>query len=144
MASESEPHDSPVQWVNGHIRRYVESDGADGHEWRGNTILLLTTIGRRSGKPRRTALIYREDGGRYVVVASKGGADAPPAWYLNLAENPEVRVQVGADKFPARARTAAAEEKPALWELMAEKWPDYNNYQAKTDREIPVIVLERS
>jgi deazaflavin-dependent oxidoreductase (nitroreductase family) len=105
--------------------------------------LLLTTRGRRSGKLRRTALIYGRDGERYLVVGSQGGADKHPSWYLNLAENPDVEVQVGADAFPARARTATAKEKPKLWRIMASIWPDYDTYQAKTDRDIPVVILER-
>ena len=135
--------DSPVSWVKQHIRGYVESDGAKGHRWRGVDTLLLTTRGRKSGKLRRTALIYGRDGDRYVVVASKGGAEQHPSWYLNLAANPEVEVQVGAEKFKARARTASAEEKPALWKLMTSVWPDYDSYQGKTERAIPVVVLER-
>ncbi|MEV6860303.1 nitroreductase/quinone reductase family protein [Streptosporangium subroseum] len=79
----------------------------------------------------------------YLVVASKGGAAAPPAWYLNLQANPEVKVQVLGDRFTARARTATAEEKPELWKIMTAVWPAYDEYQTKTDREIPVVVLER-
>ena len=143
MTPQEEVVDSPVGWVNQHIRGYVESDGEKGHHWRGVNTLLLTTKGRKSGKLRRTALIYGRDGDRYVVVASKGGAKKHPEWYLNLVENPEVEVQVGAEKFKARARTASTEEKPELWRLMTSIWPDYDNYQAKTKRDIPVVVLER-
>jgi deazaflavin-dependent oxidoreductase (nitroreductase family) len=139
-----EIYDSPTGWVNEHIRSYVETDGRSGHEWRGVPTLLLTTIGRKSGKRRRTALIYGQDGDHYVVVASRGGHKEHPAWYLNLAENPEVEVQVNADKFSARAHTATAEEKARLWPLMAAIWPAYDDYQTKTDREIPMIVLERT
>jgi deazaflavin-dependent oxidoreductase (nitroreductase family) len=134
--------DSPTGWVAQHIRGYVESNGEKGHHWRGVQTLLLTVRGRKSGKLRRTALIYGRDGDRYVVVASKGGAQEHPEWYLNLAVTPEVQVQVGAEKFTARARTAAAVEKPALWRLMTSVWPDYDSYQARTKREIPVIILE--
>jgi deazaflavin-dependent oxidoreductase (nitroreductase family) len=126
-----------------HVKRYVETDGEEGYEWQGTTILILTTTGRKSGEERSTPLIYRDHGDDYVVVASKGGAPAHPAWYLNLSEQPEVTVQVKADRFPARARTATSEERPELWELMAEAWPQYNDYQKKTDREIPLVVLER-
>jgi deazaflavin-dependent oxidoreductase (nitroreductase family) len=139
-----EIYDSPTGWVNEHIRSYVETDGRSGHEWRGVPTLLLTTIGRKSGKRRRTALIYGKDGDHYVVVASRGGHKQHPAWYLNLVENPEVEVQVNADKFTARAHTATPEEKARLWPVMAAIWPAYDDYQAKTDREIPVIVLERT
>jgi deazaflavin-dependent oxidoreductase (nitroreductase family) len=136
--------DSPTSWVNEHIQKYVETDGAEGHEWRpGVHTLLLTTKGRKSGEQRRTALIYQPDGGgNYVVVASQGGKPAHPSWYFNLAEDPVVDVQVAADKFQARARTAGPDERDRLWTLMNEVWPDYAEYQQKTDREIPVVVLE--
>jgi deazaflavin-dependent oxidoreductase (nitroreductase family) len=128
-----------------HVKRYEETDGAEGHQWQeGSKILILTTTGRRSGEERKMALIYGQHGDDYLVVASKGGADKHPSWYLNLAENPEVKVQVLADKFNARARTATAEEKPELWRTMAAEWPPYDEYQQKTEREIPVVVLERS
>jgi len=140
--TQEEVFDSPVGWVAQHIRGYVESDGKTGHHWRGVNTLLLTTRGRKSGKLTRTALIYGRDGDRYIVVASKGGAEKHPEWYLNLVVNPDVDVQVGADRFAAQARTASAEEKPALWSLMTSIWPDYDHYQARTKREIPVAILE--
>jgi deazaflavin-dependent oxidoreductase (nitroreductase family) len=102
----------------------------------------VTTRGRKSGKLRRTALYYGRDGDRYLLVASNGGAHTHPAWYLNLLEHPEVRVQVGAEQFTARARTATAEERQPLWDVMAEIFPTYNQYQAKARREIPVVILE--
>lgn len=127
-----------------HVDRYRETNGAEGHIWRdGTTILILTTTGRRSGEPRDSALIYREDGGRYVLVASKGGAPENPSWYANLAAHPRVEVQVLADRFQADARTAHGEERERLWKLMTEVWPAYDEYQTKTDREIPIVVLER-
>jgi len=126
-----------------HVKRYEETDGEEGHDWQGTTVLILTTTGRKSGEPRPTPLIYGTAGDDYLIVASKGGADEPPAWYLNLQENPEVTLQIKADKFPARARTATADEKPALWAEMVQRWPAYDDYQAKTDRDIPVVVLER-
>ncbi|GLW66516.1 nitroreductase [Actinomadura rubrobrunea] len=126
-----------------HVKRYQETDGAEGHDWQGTTVLLLTTKGRRTGREHITPLIYQMNGDDYVVVASKGGAPDHPHWYLNLQANPEVQVQVKGDKFAARARTATAEEKPALWQKMVATWPDYDEYQRKTDREIPVVVLER-
>ena len=135
--------DSPKGWVASHIRDYVESDGRRGHRWHGVDTLLLTTRGRRSGKLRRTALIYGRDGDRYVVVASTGGGEHHPAWYLNLVDDPEVGVQVGPDRFTARARTATPEERAGRWKEMASIWPDYDRYQTKTDREIPVVILER-
>lgn len=135
--------DSPTGWVAKHIQRYVATNGEDGHMWRGVPTLLLTTVGRRSGQPRRLALIYGTDGDRYVVVASKGGAQQHPEWYLNLVEHPEVEVQVLADRFRATARTATAEERERLWPQLVAIWPDYANYQKKTKREIPLVLLER-
>ena len=126
-----------------HVRRYLKTDGAEGHDWQGTTVLILTTTGRRSGEERSTPLIYGSHGDDYVVVASKGGAEGDPAWYLNLSDEPEVTVQVRGDRFKAHARTASPDEKPALWKMMTERWPAYNEYQHKTTREIPVVVLER-
>lgn len=126
-----------------HVQRYQETDGAEGHDWQGTITLLLTTTGRKSGEERTTPLIYQPEGDAYLVVASKGGADEPPLWYLNLQADPEVKVQVKGDRFTARARTATPEEKPALWRKMAATWPAYDEYQTKTSRDIPVVVLER-
>ena len=128
-----------------HVRRYRETDGEVGHIWRrGSKILLLTTTGRQTGEPRTTPLIYEEADGAYVIVASKGGAPDHPGWYKNLEAEPTVELQVKGDVFPARARTASGEERERLWKLAANQWPDYDVYQTKTDREIPVVVLERS
>jgi deazaflavin-dependent oxidoreductase (nitroreductase family) len=126
-----------------HVRKYLETDGAEGHDWQGTHTLILTTTGRRSGEARSTPLIYGRNGDDFLVVASKGGAPAPPAWYLNLQDHPQVTVQVKGDRFAAKARTASADEKPELWETMTAEWPAYDDYQTKTDREIPVVVLER-
>ncbi|MBW4719043.1 nitroreductase family deazaflavin-dependent oxidoreductase [Saccharothrix obliqua] len=137
--------DSPVDWVNKHIREYVETDGAKGHEWQdGVYTLLLTTTGRKSGQPRRTPLIYRTYGDAFVVVASNGGARDHPAWYKNLLADPRAWVRVVAEDFAVTARTAEGGERAKLWRLMNEVWPDYENYQRKTDREIPVVVLDRA
>ena len=144
MTDSEEVFDSPKGWVAKHIRGYVESDGRKGHRWNGVDTLLLTTHGRRTGKLRRTALIYGRDGDRYLVVASSGGARSHPSWYLNLSADPDVRVQVGDDSFTARAHTATAKEKPSLWRTMTSIWPEYDRYQAKTERDIPVVVLERA
>ena len=135
--------DSPTEWVAKHIRTYVETDGKKGHLYQGMTTLLLSTRGRRSGRLRRTALIYGQDGDRYLLVASNGGSANHPAWYLNLSDDPGVEIQVGPDKFAARARTATAEEKPELWRKMAEIFPTYDGYQAKAGREIPLVIVER-
>jgi deazaflavin-dependent oxidoreductase (nitroreductase family) len=144
MGRQEQVFDSPAGWVARHIRRYVESDGRRGHKWGGKDALLLTTRGRRSGKLRRTALIYGTDGDRYLLVASNGGAAKHPSWYLNLVEHPEVQLQVGADTFAARARTATTEEKPRLWRLMAAILPQYDSYQKRTRRDIPVVIVERT
>ena len=135
-------HDSPTSWVRKHIDDYVTSDGEKGHRWRGLPTLLLTTRGRKSGKLRRTALIYGRDGDNYLIVASNGGATRHPLWYLNLAAEPRVTLQVGAESFTARARTADAAEKPRLWAIMSEIFPTYDGYRRKTRREIPLVILE--
>jgi deazaflavin-dependent oxidoreductase (nitroreductase family) len=127
-----------------HVERYVETDGAEGHDWQGVSVLILTTTGRRSGEPRSTPLIYGRRGEDYLVVASQGGAPKHPAWYLNLLEQPTVGVQVGGERFTAAARTATPEEREQLWSTMTQIWPAYDQYQQKTDREIPVVVLERA
>jgi deazaflavin-dependent oxidoreductase (nitroreductase family) len=127
-----------------HVERYVETGGEEGHEWEGTTVLILTTTGRRSGEERSTPLIYQRSGDDYLVVASKGGADEPPAWFLNLDEHPDVTVQVKEDRFAVAARTATPDEKPAMWATMTAAWPAYDEYQQQTDREIPVVVLERA
>lgn len=143
MENQERIYDSPTGWVRKHIQEYVETGGRKGHLWRGVPTLLLTTRGRKSGKLRRTALIYGQDGDDYVVVASRGGHPEHPNWYLNLVENPDVEVQVGEERFRAYARTATAEEKIRLWPLMVSIWPAYEDYQAKTKREIPVVVLSK-
>ena len=127
-----------------HVRVYRETGGKLGHDWKkGSKILLLTTTGRTSGEPRTAPLIYEEDGDRYVIVASKGGAPEHPGWYRNLTEDPDVELQVWDEVFPARAHTAEGEERERLWQLAAKQWPDYDAYAEKTDRQIPVVVLER-
>jgi deazaflavin-dependent oxidoreductase (nitroreductase family) len=127
-----------------HVRRYQETDGVEGHLWReGSSVLLLTTTGRRSGNESTTPLIYDVDGDDVVVVASKGGAPADPGWYRNLRQHPEVSVQIKGDRFRARARTSHGEERERLWQKMNRVWPHYDEYQGRTEREIPVVVLER-
>jgi deazaflavin-dependent oxidoreductase (nitroreductase family) len=127
------------------VKRYLETDGEDGFFWReGTTILLLTTVGRKSGEERVNALIFRPWKDAYLVVASKGGTDQPPAWFLNLTDEPSVTVQVKGERFAARARVATPAEKPEMWAEMAAAWPEYDRYQTLTEREIPVVVLERA
>ena len=126
-----------------HIRVYRETAGERGYHWRGALILLLTTRGRSSGEPRTTPLIHRTDDGRWVVVASKGGAPKNPAWFENLKADPEAEIEIKDEKIPVRARAADGEERTRLWRKMTEVWPAYDDYQRHTDREIPVVVLER-
>ena len=127
-----------------HVKRYRETGGEEGHDWRGTQVLLLTTTGRRTGEKRTLPLIYQPYGNDYLIVASKGGAATAPAWYLNLSEHPRVEVQIRDEVFPARARTATSEEKADMWRTMTATWPAYDDYQRKTERVIPVIVLERA
>jgi deazaflavin-dependent oxidoreductase (nitroreductase family) len=127
-----------------HVDRYRATDGEEGHDWRGTQTLLLTTKGRKSGEDRTTPLIYGRHGDDYLIVASKGGADKPPAWYLNLQANPEAEIQVKGDRLKVRARDAGSDEKPDVWQTMTSEWPAYDEYQTKTDRQIPVVVLERA
>ncbi|MGH8774336.1 MAG: nitroreductase family deazaflavin-dependent oxidoreductase [Jiangellaceae bacterium] len=127
-----------------HVRRYRQTDGEEGYNWRrGTTILILSTTGRVSGKKYDKPLIFREHKGRYLVVASNGGDHEHPEWFKNLQKKPDVDVQVKGDHFAARARAAAPVERAELWRMMNEAWPDYDTYQKKTDREIPVVILER-
>ena len=137
-------------WIRDHIRRYTESNGADGHLWDSRVAggpgliptLLLTTTGRKSKQRQVLPLIYGKTREGYAIVASKGGAPAHPAWYLNLSADPDVEVQVGAAKFKAKARTASGAERAALWKQLAEIYPPYDDYQRRTQREIPVVLLE--
>ena len=127
-----------------HVRRYRETEGAVGHMWRrGAKTLLLTTRGRKTGEPRTAPLIYENSPNGYVIVASNGGAQKHPGWYRNLLRDPHVEVQVEGDVFPAQARTATGEERAELWRLAVQQWPPYDEYQTRTSREIPVVVLER-
>jgi len=125
-----------------HVRRYRETDGEVGFLWNGAPCLVLTTA-RKSGEARDTALIFGQDGDAFLLVASKGGAPEHPSWYKDLAARPEVELQVRGDRFPAIARTASAEEKARLWPVMTAVWPSYDDYQANTDRDIPIVVIER-
>jgi deazaflavin-dependent oxidoreductase (nitroreductase family) len=136
--------DASALFGDEHVRQYRETDGEYGHDWKeGTSTLLLTTTGRRSGEPRTTPLIYGRKGDDFLIVASKGGAPEPPGWYTNLETQPEAEIQVLDERIPVRARTATEAEKPDLWERMVAEWPHYDAYQEKTDRPIPVVVLER-
>ena len=131
-------------WISEHVERYLATDGDEGHMFRGVPTLLLTTVGRKSGEGRLIPLIYGEDNGTYIVVGSKGGHALHPSWYENLVAYADVKVQVKADRFSARASTASGEERNRLWALMANIWEGYNEYQERTVREIPVVVLTRT
>jgi deazaflavin-dependent oxidoreductase (nitroreductase family) len=126
-----------------HVRVYRETDGERGYNWRGTTILLLTTSGRVTGEQRTTPLIHRVDGDRWVIVASKGGSPANPAWFENLMAEPNVEIEVPGERVPVRAEVAEGPERERLWSLMTEVWPAYDEYQQRTEREIPVVVLSR-
>lgn len=130
-------------WIRDHMKLYLGSGGEEGHHWRGVPTLLLETLGRKSGKKQVLPLIYGRDGDDFVIVASKGGAPEHPAWYLNLRDEPKVRLQVGTEVFDAEARTASEEEKARLWPEMVAIWPAYDDYRAATDRSIPVVILSR-
>jgi deazaflavin-dependent oxidoreductase (nitroreductase family) len=127
-----------------HVALYRASGGRIGGRFKAAPVLLLTTTGRKTGKRRTTPLLYGEDAGRYVVVASVGGAPKHPAWYLNLRGNAEAIIQVGSRTLTVRADTASPEEHARLWALMTQLYPGYDDYQAKTNREIPVVVLAPS
>ena len=136
--------DASALFGDEHVRQYRETGGEYGHDWKeGTSTLLLTTTGRRSGEPRTSPLIYGRKGDDFLIVASKGGAPEPPAWYENLEQQPEAEIQVLDETIPVRARTATDAEKPDLWEIMVAEWPHYDDYQRRTDRPIPVVVLER-
>jgi deazaflavin-dependent oxidoreductase (nitroreductase family) len=145
----AEPNKELPVWIRDHVARYLATGGEDGYLWDASLgggkglvpTLLLTTIGRKSGRELTLPLIFGRSGADFVVVASKGGAPTHPAWYLNLEANPEVKVQVKAEKFAARAHPANAAERAALWPMMVEIYAPYTQYQTKTDRQIPVVVL---
>ena len=127
-----------------HVEAYEQSDGQTGYIWNGAPIMVLTTTGARSGRERKHALIYGTDGDDVLLVASNGGAPDDPQWCRNLTAQPEVKVQVKADRYDGIARKATAEEKARLWPTMTELWPAYDDYQAKTDRDIPVVIISRA
>ena len=127
-----------------HIARYIATDGEEGYDDNSHKAptLLLTTMGRRTGKPHVAPLYFAEDGGGYIVIASKGGSDRDPQWYLNLVAHPEVEVQIRDKRFQATARTTNPDEKARLWPIMGDAYPFYNDYRRGTDRDIPLVVLE--
>jgi deazaflavin-dependent oxidoreductase (nitroreductase family) len=126
-----------------HVRRYEETNGEVGYLWNGAPTLVLTTTGRSSGEERKHALIYATHGDDVLIVASRGGGPDHPEWYKNLVAQPNVRVQIRGDRYDAVARTASPEEKAQFWPLVNEVWPSYDDYQKRTTRDIPVVVLTR-
>lgn len=139
------------QWMIDHANRYLSSGGTDGHMYKANppgygemTVpsLMLTTTGRKSGEKYMFPLYYGQTGNSYIIVASKGGAPDHPGWYKNLLANPEAEIMVGTKKIKVHARTAAGEERKRLWPEALKFWPPYADYQKKTQREIPVVVLD--
>jgi deazaflavin-dependent oxidoreductase (nitroreductase family) len=126
-----------------HVRRYLETDGEVGYMWNGVPILLLTTKGRKSGEDRIIPIIYRQVGDDIVLVASKGGSPTHPVWYLNIEADPHVKVQIKGDKFDAIARVTKSPEREKMWAEAIKGWPNYDVYQTRTTRQIPVVVLER-
>jgi len=127
-----------------HIRVYRETNGEQGYLWNGVPTLLLTMTGRKSGEKRTIPIIYRQVGDRYVIIASKGGSASHPAWYLNVSADPNVEVQIKGEVFKATARTAPSPEREELWAQAVSAWPNYDIYQSRTTRQIPVVVLERA
>ena len=135
-----EPLDSAMDWVAEHTRKYVESGGEDGYMWRGFPTVVLTTRGRKSGDLRRNALIYGKDGDDFILIASYGGRPTHPLWYLNLVADPSVTIQERADVISGVAETVPeGEERDRLWAQMVSIFPPYAEYQAKTERRIPVV-----
>jgi F420H(2)-dependent quinone reductase len=140
LTGEYEP--STEQWARDQAERFEATGGAEANTLRGRPIIVLTSVGARSGKLRKTALMRVEHDGAYAVVASKGGAPSHPTWYWNLVRNPHVELQDGAVKRDYDARLVTGDERAAWWDRAVEAWPDYARYQTRTDREIPVFVLE--
>ena len=126
-----------------HVRQYQATDGEVGYMWNGATALLLTTTGRKSGMMRTIPIIFKQVHDKYVIIGSQGGHPDHPLWYLNILSDPHVEVQVKADKFKSIARTAVGDEREHLWREACKQWPNYDVYQQRTSREIPVVVLER-
>jgi deazaflavin-dependent oxidoreductase (nitroreductase family) len=132
---------SPWDWVRKDADRIIETGSTDGSEMKGKPIILLTTIGAKTGKIRKTPLMRVEHDGQYAVVASLGGAPKNPVWYYNIKAHPRVELQDGDVTKDYEAREVSGDEKAVWWERAVEAWPDYAEYQTKTDRQIPVFVL---
>jgi deazaflavin-dependent oxidoreductase (nitroreductase family) len=142
MPLEGEYEPSPSLWARTQAQRYEATDGEEGGNLRGRPVIILTSVGARTGKLRKTPLMRVEHDGVYAVVASLGGAPKHPVWYHNLKENPHVELQDRDVKRDYTAREVDGEEKRVWWGRAVETWPDYATYQTKTERQIPVFVLE--
>ncbi len=143
MPLQGEYAPSTSEWARTQAEAYEASGGSESAELRGKPIIVLTTLGAKSGKLRKTALMRVEHDGAYAVVASRGGAPTHPQWYWNLVAHPQVELQDGDAKHDYVAREVSGDERAVWWERAVAAWPDYANYQEKTDRIIPVFVLER-
>ena len=141
LSGEYEP--STSDWARENAETYMESGGTEGTELNGRPVILLTTIGAKSGKIRKTPLMRVEHDGEYAVVASLGGAPRNPVWYYNIKAHPQVELQDGAVTKDYESREVFGDEKAVWWERAVATWPDYAEYQKKTDRQIPVFVLTR-
>ena len=141
MPLEGEYAPSPLDWSREQADKYAESGGADAADMKGMPIILLTTVGAKTGKLRKTPLMRVEHDGEYACVASLGGAPKNPVWYYNIAKNPRVELQDGSVTQDYDAREVFGDEKAVWWERAVEAYPDYADYQTKTDRQIPVFVL---
>jgi deazaflavin-dependent oxidoreductase (nitroreductase family) len=146
MSDQPKPYTAPDITLLGdeHVRVYRETNGEKGYLWNGSPILLITTKGRKSGQPRTIPIIFTPVGDKYVIIASKGGSPEHPLWYRNILEEPKVQVQVKGDVFDAVARTAPSPEREQLWAEATKNWPNYDTYQTRTTRQIPVVVIERA
>ena len=141
LSGEYEP--SPWDWSRDQADKYAESGGADAADMKGMPIILLTTVGAKTGKLRKTPLMRVEHDGEYALVASKGGAPEHPVWYYNLVADPHVVIQDGAEPFDAVVREVTGDEKAAWWERSVAAYPSYADYQERTTRAIPVFVASR-
>lgn len=140
------------QWIIDHMRVYLQSGGKEGHMFDASfatpgmkhlPTLLLTTVGRKTGKKRMTPLIYGGHGGHHIIIGSKGGSETHTGWYFNLLDNPAAEIQVGTEHYKVRARVAQGDERAKIWQHMLTVFPTFGDYQTKTEREIPVVVLEK-
>jgi deazaflavin-dependent oxidoreductase (nitroreductase family) len=134
--------DDPLAFMRDHIRRYRASNGADGYDFNGVKVLLLDTVGARSGQPRTAALLYAQHGDAYAVVASRAGSPTPPAWFRNLQAQPEASIQVKDIVMPVRARVADADEQTLLWPRLVAIFPNFEAYQARAGRTLPIVLVE--